>query len=60
MVAFGESFLIRRGGWEVVVSFGTGTEEALFAVVDGDILGRLARGDFGADGGACLLEMVEG
>jgi hypothetical protein len=47
-VALGESFLIKRGGWEVDDTLGTeGLEgEALVSlVVEGDILVRFARGE---------------
>jgi hypothetical protein len=46
MVALGESFFMRRrggGGAGVEVASGTGAE--------GDILGRLVKGEFGRDGG---------
>jgi hypothetical protein len=45
VVAFGESFLMRRRGGvgaDVEVALGTGAEE--------DILGRLGRGELGRDG----------
>ena len=54
MVALGESFFIRSGGWEVVDSLGTAVEKVSFVDSDGDILGRLASGEFGREGGAWL------
>lgn len=38
---------MRRGGWEVVESFGTAGEVLLVAEVEGDILGRFASGELG-------------
>jgi len=57
VVALGESFLMRRRGGvgaDVEVALGTGAE--------GDILGRLGRGELGRDGGIWDLEFgaVEG
>lgn len=50
----------------MVVSLGIGTEEGfslvvsslVAVVVEGDILGRLVRGEFGRDGGMRMLESV--
>lgn len=53
MVAFGESFLIKRGGWDVDESFGMvgWLASSVLTVAEGDILLRLARGEPGWDGG---------
>lgn len=58
--------MIKRGGWEVDVNVGTGTETEVSAVevwgvvAAGVIFGRLARGEFGRDGGAWLSRFAEG
>ncbi len=56
VVAFGESFLIRSGGWEVDDSLGTADEEVSFDGSAAAILGRLASGELGLDGAAWLCE----
>ncbi len=47
VVALGESFLIRSGGWEVDDSLGAADEEVSFDDSAADILERLVSGELG-------------